>query len=147
MFKNIKVTIPSAGTKTKELKRYIALDRIQEGLTMVLRNVYFQFNSTKLRSTSFDELRRVKQILEENPNYRIEIAGHTDNIGPESVNLLFSENRAKAVVNYLIKQGIGPGRLVAKGYGETRPLASNDDEKDGRELNRRVEFKVLNIEK
>ncbi len=147
MFKNISVTIPAASAKTKELRRYIPLDRIREGFSVVLRNIYFDFNRSTLKSSSFEELRKVKQILEQNPNYRIEIGGHTDSVGPSAVNQAFSEKRAQSVVNYLVKLGVSRGRLVSKGYGESRPLASNDDERDGRELNRRVEFKVLNLEK
>jgi outer membrane protein OmpA-like peptidoglycan-associated protein len=74
---------------------------------------------------------------------RIEIAGHTDFIGSNQYNNQLSVTRASSVVDFLINKGIAPTRLETKGYGKTRPIASNDDELDGRELNRRVEFKIL----
>jgi outer membrane protein OmpA-like peptidoglycan-associated protein len=81
--------------------------------------------------------------LTENKSLRIEISGHTDNVGEHDYNMDLSQERAKAVGNVLMKKGIDPKRLEMVGYGETQPLASNDDEKDGRELNRRIEIKVL----
>jgi outer membrane protein OmpA-like peptidoglycan-associated protein len=74
---------------------------------------------------------------------RVEIAGHTDFVGSDQYNNQLSVKRASSVVNFLINKGITPTRLETKGYGKTRPIASNDDEIDGRELNRRVEFKIL----
>jgi outer membrane protein OmpA-like peptidoglycan-associated protein len=147
MFKNLTVSIPSAGKEPRELKRFIALNKIQEGFSAILRNIYFDFNKATLKTISYTELRNVKKIMEENPHYNIEIAGHTDKIGTKDFNLGLSQKRAQAVINYLKKQGINEGRMTAKGYGESKPLASNDDEKEGRELNRRVEFKVLGMEK
>jgi outer membrane protein OmpA-like peptidoglycan-associated protein/tetratricopeptide (TPR) repeat protein len=147
MFKNVVVTVPAGARDVRQLRRYIGLDKIEEGYSVNLRNIYFEFNKAVLRPSSYDELRNLKRILDENPNYRVEIAGHTDNVGSRKINQRLSERRAKAVVDYLIKQGVNKGRMVAKGYGETRPLASNDDEREGRELNRRVEFTVLNLEK
>ena len=85
-----------------------------------------------LKKVSYTELRNVKKIMEENPHYNIEIAGHTDKIGTRDFNLKLSQKRAQAVINYLKKQGINEGRMTAKGYGESKPLASNDDEKEGR---------------
>ena len=73
----------------------------------------------------------------------IELAGHTCFIGPPSYNDELSYKRALAVKNYLIKKGVSPSRIVAKGYGESKPLATNDDEEEGRELNRRTEFIIL----
>lgn len=81
--------------------------------------------------------------MAENPRLKVEIAGHTDNIGTAAYNMQLSQRRAEAVKDYLVKKGIDPRRITAKGYGKTRPLASNDDEKEGRELNRRVEFRVI----
>ena len=76
-------------------------------------------------------------------NIRVEIAGHTDNIGTKDFNKKLSQRRADAVRSFLTSRGIDPRRVTALGYGEEKPLSSNDDEEDGRELNRRVEFKVL----
>ena len=74
---------------------------------------------------------------------KIEISGHTDNVGTKEYNKDLSYRRAKAVVNALTRKGIDPARIVANGYGEEKPIVSNDDERDGREINRRVEFKVM----
>ena len=147
MFKNMEITIPAASpSRGRELDKYIALDRLQVGYKTVLRNIYFDFNKATLKPESYRELGEVKKILDQNPWYKIEIAGHTDAIGSKEFNMQLSQRRAQAVVNYLVKQGINPGRLIAKGYGETKPLATNDDEREGRELNRRVEFKVIKSE-
>ena len=82
-------------------------------------------------------------MLDANPGLRIEIGGHTDNVGDEEANRIISEQRAQSVVDWLTQRGISTGRLIAKGYGSTRPLASNDDEANGRELNRRIEISVV----
>jgi outer membrane protein OmpA-like peptidoglycan-associated protein len=82
-------------------------------------------------------------MMKENAGLRVEISGHTDFVGDDAYNKQLSQRRATAVVNYLIKKGIDASRLVGHGYGEEKPLASNDDEREGRELNRRTEFKIL----
>ena len=81
--------------------------------------------------------------MQQNPTMRVEIAGHTDNIGTAAYNLTLSKRRAEAVKDFLTKKGIDARRIMAVGFGKSRPLASNDDEEEGRELNRRVEFKVI----
>jgi outer membrane protein OmpA-like peptidoglycan-associated protein len=79
--------------------------------------------------------------MTDNPTVRIEIGGHTDNVGKPADNLALSNNRAKAVVRYLISKGIAASRMTAKGYGETKPIADNSSE-EGRAKNRRTELKV-----
>ncbi len=143
MFKNLTISIPASTIQAQELKRKVSMERIQEGYSAVLRNIYFDFDRATIKPESYPELNKLKKILTENPNTTIEISGHTDNVGPKDFNKELSQNRANAVVHWLITQGIGKNRLIARGYGEERPLASNDDEREGRELNRRVEFKVL----
>jgi outer membrane protein OmpA-like peptidoglycan-associated protein len=96
---------------------------------------------------SYTELNKLEKLLKENPQYKIKISGHTDNRGPAEVNKELSHKRATAVVEYLKRKGIDSRRLSAQGFGEEKPLASNDDEKDGRELNRRTEFEIIGIEK
>ena len=81
--------------------------------------------------------------MDKNPSVKIEIAGHTDFIGSKEYNYQLSKKRAEAVRTYLINHGIAPTRLTTKGYGKTQPLASNDDEEEGRELNRRTEFIIV----
>jgi len=88
------------------------------------------------------ELDRLVVLLNENPGIRIEISGHTDNIGKDADNKTLSESRAKSVVTYLRMKGIQESRLTYKGYGATRPVASNETE-DGRALNRRTEMLVI----
>jgi len=82
-------------------------------------------------------------MMKQNSNIKVEIDGHTDKIGTREFNKQLSQRRANAVRSFLTSKGIDPRRVSAVGYGEDKPLASNDDEKEGREINRRVEFKVL----
>jgi len=143
VYKSLKIGIPAATEESQEFRKKVALDRIVENYSMILNFVYFDFNSAQLKQKSFDELNRLKQFLNENPETRVEIAGHTDNTGPKDYNNQLSLSRAQAIVDFLIDEGIAMERLVAKGYGEDDPLASNDDEAEGRELNRRVEMRIL----
>lgn len=106
----------------------------------VLDGVFFDFESYMIRPEMYAAIDRVVTVLEQNPNMRINIQGHTDWKGPGSYNQTLSNKRAKAVRDYLVGKGIDPGRLFAVGYGETRPVASNWTD-EGRAMNRRVEFK------
>jgi outer membrane protein OmpA-like peptidoglycan-associated protein len=126
-----------------KLEINIEMPRIEVGEKFVLRNIYFNSGSDILSATSFPELNKLHFFLKENPDVRIEISGHTDNVGNPDNNLKLSENRAKSVFLYLTNKAIAANRLIAKGFGDSQPLASNDDEKDGRELNRRIEIKIL----
>ena len=143
MYKNVSVSIPAMTTRENKLARQVMLDKIQTGYSQVIRNIYFDFGTARLKDTSNPELDKLLKVLEENPRYLIEISGHTDNVGGKDFNLWLSERRAQAIVNYMIRKGQSESRFLVEGYGEERPLASNDDEEWGRELNRRVEFKVL----
>src|SRR5690606_10085244 len=143
MYKSASIDVPAAGTQPNTLRRMLSLDPLQTGYRSVLRNIYFDYGKATLKRESFTELEKLKQMLQENPNISVEISGHTDSYGSKDFNKRLSENRAKAVVEYLIKAGIKRSQLTAKGYGEERPLASNDDDRDGREINRRVEFEIL----
>lgn len=109
----------------------------------VLVGVNFDFNSTKLTAESYPVLYHTVQILAQDPSMKVEIQGYTDNIGSESYNKKLSEDRANVVKNYLVAKGIDASRLQAVGYGESNPVADNKTA-DGRALNRRIEFKVLN---
>jgi outer membrane protein OmpA-like peptidoglycan-associated protein len=88
------------------------------------------------------ELDKVVQLLKENPTIKIEIDGHTDNVGKPADNLTLSNNRAKAVINYFLYKGVAADRLSSKGFGETKPVADNTSEQ-GRAKNRRTELKVV----
>ena len=98
-------------------------------------------------ATDSPPLNKLLKVLEENPQYLIEMSGHTDKVGGKDFNLWLSKRRAQAVVDYLIRHGQSEGRFLVEGFGEDRPMASNDDEELGRELNRRVEFRVLQFRK
>jgi outer membrane protein OmpA-like peptidoglycan-associated protein len=115
---------------------------IEVGITVRLNYIYFDFDKTSLTPESTPELDRVVNFLQQNSSIQVEIAGHTDNKGSDDYNLNLSQGRAQAVVDYLTDNGIDPGRLVAKGYGEGSPVATNDTE-EGRQTNRRVEVKVI----
>ena len=143
MYKNVVISIPPMSTKSNRLAKQIVLDKIKVGYSQVIRNIYFDFGTARLKSSSDPELNKLLKVLQENPRYIIEISGHTDNVGGKDFNRWLSKRRAQAIVNYMVKKGQRNGRFLAEGYGEDRPLASNDDEELGREYNRRVEFKVL----
>jgi len=143
VYKSLKVGIPAASAEAQEFRKKVSLDHISSNYKMILNFVYFDFNSARLKESSYDELNRLKQFMNSNPGTIVEIAGHTDSVGPKAYNKQLSLERAQAIVNFLINEGVETGRLVAQGYGEEDPLASNDDENEGRELNRRVEMRIL----
>lgn len=109
---------------------------------VVLRNLFFATGSAELRPESGEELRRLKSLLDKNPDLKIRINGHTDNVGDEQANLTLSEARAKAVYDWLIANGIDAQRLRFQGFGESRPIDANDTP-EGRQRNRRTEFEVI----
>lgn len=125
-----------------EINIDLNLAPIDYGQRVRLNNIFFDFNKHELRKESYPELDRIFDFLKVNPSIEIEIAGHTDEIGSAEYNLRLSKKRAEAVAVYLIKRGIEESRILAKGYGENKTIASNDTE-DGRQLNRRVEFIIL----
>lgn len=122
--------------------RDLYLAQIEVGLTVRLKNIYFDFDRTTLKDESFPELNKVVDFLKQNESVEIEISGHTDNRGSDEYNVNLSQGRSQAVVDYIIGQGIDEFRLVARGYGETKAIDTNDTDA-GRANNRRVEFTVL----
>ena len=119
----------------------IPLLPITKGGEVILKNVFFDTDKYDLQPQSQSELNKLVQLLEQNPTLRISIEGHTDNVGNEDHNMVLSENRAKAVFDYLESNGISTDRLAYKGFGETRSIADNSTEK-GKAQNRRTSFKV-----
>lgn len=109
---------------------------------VILHGVNFHFDSDRLTEPSKAILDNAARILNDNPSVRTEVAGHTDAVGSDSYNLNLSLRRAASVVRYLIAQGVGADRLIAKGYGETQHIATNDTY-PGRARNRRVEFRII----
>ncbi len=115
---------------------------IEEEAVVVLNNVFFDFDKATLKSESYAELNRIVTLMGERQTLRIAIAGHTDATGPESYNLGLSERRSKAVSQYLSEKGVATERLTVEYYGEAKPTADNTT-REGRQQNRRVEFKIL----
>ncbi len=141
LFHSENFDIPAA-TNYQEVTKDILMNKMVVGSKVILKNIFFDYAKATLRSESFPELDRLVKLLTDFPNTRIEISGHTDNQGSLQTNQKLSENRAKAVVDYLISKGIASSRLEYKGYAYFQPVATNDNE-EGRQQNRRVEFKVL----
>ncbi len=134
----------AAKTGDSTYEKNIALQPIEVNAAIVLKNIFFDVNKFELKPESEAELDKLVQLLTENPAIRIEIGGHTDNVGKPADNVLLSNNRAKAVVNYLVGKKIDPKRLMAKGYGATLPVADNKTE-EGRAQNRRTEVKIITL--
>lgn len=120
----------------------VPMKPIKSGQTVVLRNVFFDTDKFELKEESRTELDKLVAFLQANPLTRIEISGHTDNQGNKAKNQALSQNRAKAVTDYLTSKGIAKERLVAKGYADDKPIADNGTEA-GRAQNRRTEFRII----
>ncbi len=126
----------------KEIVKDILLQRITVGSKVVLNNIFFASGKAKLTKSSETELNNLLKLMNDIPTLKIEVSGHTDNVGSASSNKILSKKRAKAVVDFLIKNGVASDRMVYKGYGFEQPIASNKT-KEGRQRNRRTEFKVI----
>jgi outer membrane protein OmpA-like peptidoglycan-associated protein len=131
-------------TKYQLVNKDITLKPLKENVSFVLNNIFFGYDSTNLKKESELELERAIELMKLNPTMNVEISAHTDDKGSDEYNLKLSQQRAKAVVKYLIDHGIPSNRLMSKGYGESNPAFPNDTE-ENRENNRRVEFKVLKL--
>lgn len=126
-----------------EIERDLYLVPIEEGSVAQLNNIFFDYDKWDLRPESFPELDRFASIMETNPTMQVEIAGHTDDRGSDAYNLKLSDNRAESVVRYLLDaHKLDPKRISAQGYGEKKPIATNETD-EGRQLNRRVEIVIL----
>jgi outer membrane protein OmpA-like peptidoglycan-associated protein len=132
------------------LDTLLVLEKIEINKIFALENIYFYFDSANIRFDAANELDKLVQLLTDNPEIKIEMGSHTDSVGTHDYNVDLSQRRAQSTVNYLIGKGISPDRLVAKGYGETKPIARNTnpdgtDNSKGRDRNRRTEFKILEV--
>lgn len=136
---SITVTVPKSKTA---FKKDLALESIEIGKTVRINDIYFDFDRSTLRSESYEELDRVVAFFKENPTLIVEISGHTDDRGSDVYNMNLSQERAEAVMKYLIRKGIKEDRLSAQGYGETKPEVNNDTD-ENRQINRRVQFTIL----
>lgn len=123
------------------LKRKTVVEVAEEQEVITLDNVYFDFGKADVKTESFPELDKIVKLMFENPGIKIEIDAHTDNVGSDDYNLKLSQSRAESVMSYLISNGILLNRLTAKGFGSSKPVADNNTEQ-GRQKNRRVEFKI-----
>ena len=132
------------------LDTIVVLERIDLNKYFVLENIYYNFARWDIRPDAARELDKLVQLLIDNPEFKIELASHTDSVDSEVYNLDLSQKRAQSAVDYIIQRGISPDRLVAKGYGESRPIARNTnpdgtDNPRGRDMNRRTEFRILEV--
>lgn len=141
LFESFSFDLPDTAAYV-EVIRDVQLNKLKAGTKVILKNIFFDFDKASLRNESVAELTRLVRIMNEYPNLKIEIGGHTDGKGSDEYNNRLSRDRAESVVNYLIENGIDKSRLSFKGYGKTQPIASNDTE-EGRQENRRVEFKII----
>lgn len=123
-------------------RKDIPLQPIELNASVALKNILFETSSTELQNISLVELNTLLQLLKDNPELKVKIVGHTDNVGKPVDNLKLSEARAKSVVDYLAGKGIAIDRLTFKGMGDTKPIADNKTE-EGKALNRRTEFVVV----
>lgn len=132
------------------LDTILVLDKVEINKIFVVENIYYNFNRAEIRDDAAKELDKLVQLLIDNPEIKIELGSHTDSIDDNSYNLQLSQRRAESAVRYIVQHGIAPDRLVAKGYGEERPIARNTnpdgtDNPVGRQKNRRTEFKILEV--
>ncbi|HEY0651552.1 MAG TPA: OmpA family protein [Chryseosolibacter sp.] len=132
------------------LDTMIVLDKIDLNKYFVVENIYYDLDKWNIKPEAAKELDKLVQLLVDNPEIKIELSSHTDSIATVEYNMTLSQRRAESAVNYLVEHGIAPDRLVAKGYGELRPIARNTnpdgtDNPEGRERNRRTEFKILEV--
>ena len=128
--------------KNQEIIKDVPLNSLAVGSKIILKNVFYDFDKATLRPQSIIELDHLIQLLNEYPNMRIELSSHTDNKGTADYNIYLSNARSKSCVDYLVSKGVSKLRLEYKGYGLTQPIATNDTD-EGRQLNRRTEFKIL----
>lgn len=141
LFNSMNFNLPDTAI-FKEIYKVIRLKKIKIGESIVLRNVFFDYNQATVRSESEAELSRIHKLMVENPTIKVEISGHTDDVGGDAYNQKLSESRAKSVVDFLVQKGIPQARLIYAGYGETQPMATNETP-EGRQENRRTEFKII----
>jgi outer membrane protein OmpA-like peptidoglycan-associated protein len=125
-----------------ELSRDIYLVPIEKDARVVLQNVFFYQSTSKLIETSYPELEYMLEFLKQNPSVKIELQGHTDNVGDPDKNLKLSDDRVHVVKDYFVNHGIASTRIHTKAFGGMAPVAPNNTEENKRK-NRRVEFVVI----
>ena len=141
LFYSENFVVPSAADY-QVIYKNIELNKMDIGSKVILKNIFFDTDKDSLRNESYAELSRLKTMLDNFPHLKIEISGHTDNVGNATYNQGLSEKRASSVINYLVREGILLERLTFLGHGYNQPIASNETS-EGRQLNRRTEFKII----
>ncbi len=147
LFHSENINVPKVA-EFSVMEKDVILDKVEIGSKIVLNNIFFDSNKATLRKESGVEIDKLVALLKEYPELVIEVSGHTDSKGNDAANLKLSQLRSQAVVNALIKKGIKKENLVAKGYGETSPIAPNTlpngkPDLKGMQQNRRVEMKIV----
>ncbi len=142
LFYSDNFTLKGVHEVDEPFRKDVPLNPVKEGERIVLRNIFYETDSFRLEPESRVELNKLHQFLVDNSRLKIEISGHTDNVGSLQYNMELSRKRARSVYNYLIDKGIDPERLSYEGYGESDPIATNETE-EGRAKNRRTEIKIL----
>jgi OmpA-OmpF porin, OOP family len=128
----------------KNIERNYQLTPIEVGLVVELKNIYFHFGTTTLKPDSYASLDVIVNFFNSNPGITFEIAGHTDDEGADDYNMTLSQGRAQSIVDYLVTKGIDSSRLIARGYGESKPIDTGIT-KAAKAKNRRVEFRVVEV--
>ena len=136
-YDRVDIMIPNIGDSMN-----IQLSPVKKGEVFIVKNLHFATNKTRILSSSEEALNDLYMYLARNPEVRIKIIGHTDNVGKDAANQKLSDGRANAVMKDLIERGISPDRIQAEGRGESQPIDTNDTE-EGRQNNRRVEIEIL----
>ncbi len=144
LFQSVSLPISASEGNEKNIEDII-LQKVEVGKKIVLNNIFFDSNESTLRKESFLELEHAVKLINDMVSLQIEISGHTDNVGSGKSNRQLSEQRAKAVMDFLISRGCDKTRLKYKGYGSSQPISTNNTDA-GRQLNRRTEFKVLKVD-
>lgn len=136
------INVPALGPDEYFTEPFWVNIKFEPARSYTLENVHFDTDKATLRQSSYAELNELLEYLQHHSDIKVEIAGHTDNTGTTAHNLKLSQERANTIRNFLIKKGISPQRVAAKGYGANEPIADNESE-TGRQLNRRTEVRIL----
>jgi outer membrane protein OmpA-like peptidoglycan-associated protein len=142
LFNSMNFELP-AFSDYQEIETAILMQKATLGSKVVMKNIFFDVGKAMLKDESIGELERILDLMQRNPDLKIQVNGHTDNSGDSQVNKVLSLNRAQAVMRFLVQRGVSDQRLRAVGFGEERPIVSNDDEEGGRAINRRTEIEVI----
>jgi outer membrane protein OmpA-like peptidoglycan-associated protein len=142
LFNSLNFEVP-AFSEHQELETHILMQKAEVGSKVVMKNIFFEIGKADLQTESIAELERILDLLQRQADLKIQINGHTDNAGDDKLNKALSLKRAESVMSFLVQRGVDAARLRAVGYGEERPIVSNDDEQGGREINRRTEIEVF----